>query len=203
MTSQSEIGSVRESEHKSAAESGTDYGSMEKSQSGWSTWRIFGPGMLVCLADTDAGCLIVAAQSGARWGYGLLLLQIILIPILFLAQELTVRLGVYTKQGHTACIRQHYGAFWAWSACALLVLECVGAMMSEMSGIASVGELWGMSRNMATLLSAVVVVVTVLLGTYRQVEAIGVLCGLFELTFVVTMFLIRDPPAEVLAGTFT
>merc|ERR1719436_1237213 len=79
-----------------------------KRNSYWSSfsWRLVGPGLLVCLADTDAGCLIVAAQSGYRWGYSLLLLQVVLIPILFAAQELTVRLGVYTQKGHTACIRQ-------------------------------------------------------------------------------------------------
>jgi len=30
-----------------------------------------GPGLLVCLADTDAACLLVACQSGAQWGYSL------------------------------------------------------------------------------------------------------------------------------------
>ena len=51
-----------------------------------------GPGLVVMLADTDVGSLITAAQSGARWGYSLLLLQILLVPILYVVQELTVRL---------------------------------------------------------------------------------------------------------------
>ena len=36
---------------------------------------IFGPGLVVMLADTDVGSIITAAQSGAQWGYRLLLLQ--------------------------------------------------------------------------------------------------------------------------------
>ena len=48
-----------------------------------------GPGLLVMLADTDAGSIITAAQSGAQWGYKLLALQIVLIPVLFIVQELT------------------------------------------------------------------------------------------------------------------
>ena len=83
---------------------------------------LVGPGMIVSLADTDAGCLIVAADSGARWGYSLLLLQLLLIPVLFLAQELTVRLGVHTRRGHTACIKQRFGRGWAWLTCGALVL---------------------------------------------------------------------------------
>jgi len=169
----------------------------------WFSWRAIGPGLLVCLADTDAGCLIVAAQSGARWGYSLLFLQVVLIPILFLTQELTVRLGVHTRQGHTACIRQHFGPGWAWFATLLLVFECICAMMSEMSGVAAVAELWGLGRTPATLLSAAVVVFVVLFFNYRQIEAVGVVLGLFELTFVYTMLRFHPSPIEVFKGSFT
>ena len=65
---------------------------------------VAGPGIVVMLADTDAGSIITAAQSGAEWGYGLLLLQFILIPILFVVQELTVRLGIVTRKGHAELI---------------------------------------------------------------------------------------------------
>ena len=70
---------------------------------------VAGPGIVVMLADTDAGSLITAAQSGAQWGYRLLLLQLLLIPILYLVQELTVRLGVVTGKGHAQCIKERFG----------------------------------------------------------------------------------------------
>lgn len=61
-------------------------------------WRrllsTIGPGLMTCMADTDGPCLITAALSGAQWRYSLLLLQIGLVPILFIAQELAVRLGI-------------------------------------------------------------------------------------------------------------
>ena len=61
---------------------------------------VFGPGLVVMLADTDVGSVITAGQSGVQWGYRLLLLQLVLIPILYMVQELTVRLGVFTGRGH-------------------------------------------------------------------------------------------------------
>ena len=67
------------------------------------------PRLVVMLADTDAGSVITAAQSGAQWGYRLLLLQFVLIPILYIVQELTVRLGVATGKGHAELIKQHFG----------------------------------------------------------------------------------------------
>ncbi|MGQ2358254.1 NRAMP family divalent metal transporter [Pediococcus pentosaceus] len=57
-------------------------------------FNVWGPGLIVMLADTDAGCLITAAQSGAQWGYTMILPQILLIPVLYFAQEMTVRLGI-------------------------------------------------------------------------------------------------------------
>src|SRR5580658_1214570 len=44
---------------------------------------VFGPGLVVMLADTDVGSIITAGQSGVQWGYRLLLLQIVLMPVLF------------------------------------------------------------------------------------------------------------------------
>src|SRR5690348_11861273 len=58
-----------------------------------------GPGLMVMLADTDAGSIITAAQSGAQWGYSMILPQLLLIPILYVVQEMTVRLGIVTGKG--------------------------------------------------------------------------------------------------------
>jgi Mn2+/Fe2+ NRAMP family transporter len=179
---------------------------VKDSQSKWRfswTFAIFGPGMFVCLADTDAGCLITAGQSGVRWGYSLLLLQFILIPILFAAQELTIRLALYTQKGHTACIREYFGPFWAWTATTFLVAECAMAMVSEMSGVSGVAMMWGAEAWQGALIAAAVIVVIVFFCSYKVIEVIGVTFGLFELAFVASMFCMNPPMSEVLKGTFT
>src|SRR6202011_2794258 len=61
---------------------------------------VWGPGLLVMLADTDAGNVVTAAQAGARWGYRLLPLLLALTPLLYVVQELTVRLALHTGRGH-------------------------------------------------------------------------------------------------------
>lgn len=47
---------------------------------------VWGPGLLVMLADTDAGNVVTAAQAGAQWGYRLLPLLVLLIPLLYMVQ---------------------------------------------------------------------------------------------------------------------
>src|SRR3990167_4503272 len=128
---------------------------------------VFGPGLVVMFADTDAGSIIVAAQSGAQWGYRLLSLQFILMPILFIAQELTVRLGVVTGKGHGELIKKQFGTFWAWVSVSTLIISCVGAMLSELSGLAGVGNLYGVHTGVVMILVVGFLSVVVLTGSYR------------------------------------
>lgn len=149
---------------------------------------IFGPGLVVMLADTDAGSIITAAQSGAIWSYKLLGLQFILMPILFIAQELTVRLGLITGMGHGELIKKQFGTFWAWVSVSTLVICCIGAITTELSGLAGVGELFGIPLSW-TMTAVVGFLVTIAwTGTYRSVECIALAIGLFELIFLWVAF---------------
>ena len=107
---------------------------------------VWGPGLIVMLADTDAGCLITAAQSGTQWGYAMVLPEIVLIPILFMAQEIVVRLGVVTGKGHGRLIREQFGLGWGLLSAGTLLASAVGALLTEFAGVAGVGELFGISR---------------------------------------------------------
>lgn len=145
---------------------------------------VAGPGLVVMLADTDAGSLITAAQSGAESGYRLLLLQVVMVPILFIVQELTVRLGIFTGQGHGYAIRQHFGRFWAWVSVATLLLACVGALITELSGIAGVGALVGIPAWLSMVIVVAGLTLMVFRGSYLTVEHIALAVGLFECVFL-------------------
>jgi Mn2+/Fe2+ NRAMP family transporter len=144
---------------------------------------VFGPGLVVMLADTDVGSVVTAGQSGVQWGYRLLALQLALIPVLYIVQELTVRLGVFTGRGYGELIRLMFGPAWAWVAVAGLAITTIGALVAELSGIAGVGELCGLPRVATLLLAATGLLGVVTTGSYRRVELAAILVGLFELAF--------------------
>jgi len=145
---------------------------------------VMGPGLVVMLADTDVGSVITAAQSGAQWGYKLLALQLVLIPILYVVQELTVRLGIFTGKGHGELIRETFGAGWAWVSVLGLGVAAIGALLTEFSGIAGVGALFGVPRMVSLTMTVVFLLAVVWTGTYRRVERVAIALGLFELIFV-------------------
>jgi Mn2+/Fe2+ NRAMP family transporter len=164
---------------------------------------VFGPGIVVMLADTDAGSIITAAQSGAQWGYRLLLLQLVLVPILFMVQELTVRLGTVTRKGHAELIRDHFGRVWAWVSVGTLILACVGALLSELSGLAGVGLLYGVPAWLTMMIVVGGLTAMAYTGSYLSVERIAIAIGAFELVFLVVVWQAKPDLAELTAGAFS
>ncbi|CAI2650180.1 Divalent metal cation transporter MntH [Apilactobacillus kunkeei] len=161
---------------------------------------VIGPGLIVMLADTDAGCLITAAQSGASYGYSMILPQLLLIPILFMVQEMTVRLGIVTKKGHGELIREYFGKFWAYVSAITLMISTIGALLTEFIGIAGVGELFGISKWITAPISTFVLILIAFLGSYRRVEKIGIIFGLFELTFIIGIFMVHPNMNSIMTG---
>ena len=164
-------------------------------RSGYLRWlrigffAIWGPGLIVMLADTDVGSTITAAQSGAEWGYRLLLPQLILIPILYVVQEMTVRLGIVTQRGHGALIRERFGRGWAMLSALTLFASSAGALITEFVGVAGVGELFGVTPDITVPVAAAFLVGIAFTGSYRRAERIGIALGLAELVFIPAMLL--------------
>jgi len=168
------------------------------------SWRRFfvvaGPGLVVMLADTDAGSIITAAQSGAQWGYGLLLLQFVLIPVLYVVQELAVRLGAVTGRGHAELIKRHFGRRWAWLSVATLFVACLGALLTEFAGLTGVGNLVGVPAPVTLTLVVAAMLGMALMHGYRTVERVAIALGAFELAFLFVAVLAHPGLSAVASG---
>ena len=160
---------------------------------------VWGPGLLVMLADADAGNVVTAAQSGAIWGYRLLPLVLLLIPALFMVQELAVRLGLATGLGFGELVRQRFGPAWAWLCGAVLAIAVFGSLITEFTGIAGIGELYGVPRAASLGLAVGCLLAVVLTGVYHRVERIAIAIGMFELAFLFVAWRAHPGAAAVLA----
>ncbi|MBF0561608.1 MAG: divalent metal cation transporter [Alphaproteobacteria bacterium] len=158
---------------------------------------VWGPGLLVMLADSDAGNVVTAAQAGAQWGYRLLSLLLLLIPLLYMVQELAVRLGIFTGRGHGELIRDCFGPRWAWLAVSGLAVAAIGSLITEFTGIAGIGDLYGISRVLTLPIAVGALLAVVLTRSYRRIERAAVLIGLFELAFFAVAWSAHPDPAMV------
>ncbi len=161
---------------------------------------VWGPGLVVMLADTDVGSLITAAQSGAQWGYRMVLPQLILIPVLYVVQEMTIRLGIITGQGHGALIRERFGRGWSYISAVTLLVSAIGALVAEFAGVAGVGEMFGIPRQVSVPVAAAFLIAIAMTGSYRRFERIGIAVGMAELVFVPAMLMAHPDPAALLSG---
>jgi Mn2+/Fe2+ NRAMP family transporter len=166
-------------------------------------WRrliaTLGPGLVVMLADNDAGSVITAAQSGAVWGYRLLLLQIVLVPVMFMTQELAARLGLGTGHSFGELVRQRFGRAMARIAMAALLISCFGALVTQMSGLAGVGVLFGVPIWQTMVLVVVFVLVMAWTSSYHAVERVAIAIGSFGLAFVLVAWKAQPDVHDVVA----
>ena len=168
-----------------------------------SVLAVWGPGLIVMLADTDAGCIITAAQSGAQFGYKMVVPQLVLMPILFAAQEITVRLGIVTGKGHGQLIRERFGLGWGLVSAGTLLLSALGALLTEFAGVAGVGELFGVSKWITVPVTTAFLIGLAFTGSYRRAERIGIAIGLAELAFVPAMILSHPNVHQLVSGLGT
>ena len=144
----------------------------------------FGPGLAVMFADTEAGSVITAAQSGAVWGYKLLLFQFLFIPFLYITQELSARLALSSKKGFVELIKLRFGKTTALALVITLILSCFGALVTEISGLAGVAQVFGIPLWLSASAITVLILFMITVGSYRSIEGVAIFLGLFELAFI-------------------
>ncbi len=140
---------------------------------------VWGPGLLVMLADTDAGNVVTAAQSGRAVGLSAAALAAAHPDALHGAgidraardrhrarpwrtdpRTLRLGMGVAVDGGLTA--------------------GGIGSLVTEFTGVAGIGELYGLSRGLTLPFAAAALLAVVATGSYRRVERAAIVVGLFE-----------------------
>ncbi len=98
---------------------------------------IVGPGIIVMVGDNDAGGVATYAQAGQNYGYSLLWVLLLLVPVLIVNQEMVVRLGAVTGVGHARLINERFGRGWGWFSVGDLFLLNFLTIVTEFIGISS------------------------------------------------------------------
>src|ERR1700730_11490364 len=65
---------------------------------------ILGPGLIVMVGDNDAGAFGTYTQAGQDYGTALLWTLVLLVPVLYVNQEMVLRLGTVSGVGHARLI---------------------------------------------------------------------------------------------------
>jgi Mn2+/Fe2+ NRAMP family transporter len=109
-------------------------------------------------------------QAGQNYGTALLWTPMFLIPVLYINQEMVLRLGAVSGVGHARLILERFGKFWgAFSVIDLFLLNAL-TIVTEFIGISLAFDYLGLPRNLGVLGAAALVMLAVSTGNFRRFE---------------------------------
>jgi NRAMP (natural resistance-associated macrophage protein)-like metal ion transporter len=168
---------------------------------------ILGPGIIVMVADNDAGGISTYAVTGSKYGFSLLWMFLILLPMAYLVQEMTLRLGAVTKRGHAEAIFDGFGPFWGWFSLIDLTIVNWLTLVTEYIGMMAAMSIFGIPPWMTFLAVTAILFAIVLTGKYWTFEKLTLFFCAFNLVYIPAAFWAMDTvsaPAwsEVYKGLF-
>jgi len=157
---------------------------------------ILGPGLIVMVGDNDAGAFSTYTQAGQDYGTTLLWTLLLLVPVLYVNQEMVLRLGAVTGVGHARLILERFGKFWgAFSVIDQLLLNAL-TIVTEFIGISLALDYLGLPRDLGVIASAAIIIAVA--GDFRRFERFALLL-VFGSLLLIPVFLRVHPPLVELA----
>jgi Mn2+/Fe2+ NRAMP family transporter len=158
---------------------------------------ILGPGLIVMVGDNDAGAFATYGQAGQNYGTTLMWTLALLIPVLYVNQEMVLRLGAVTGVGHARLIFERFGKFWgAFSVIDLFMLNAL-TIVTEFIGISLALGYLGLDKTTGVIVSAALVMLAVSTGDFRRFERFAMVLVGASLLLVPIYFMAHPPFAQV------
>ncbi|MDP9107551.1 MAG: divalent metal cation transporter, partial [Pseudomonadota bacterium] len=162
---------------------------------------IVGPGLIVMVGDNDAGAFGTYTQAGQNYGTTLLWTLMLLIPVLYVNQEMVLRLGVVSGVGHARLILERFGRFWgAFSVIDLFLVNAL-TIVTEFIGISLGLSFLGVPKIPGVIVAAVLIMVAVSTGNFRRFERFSMVL-VFASLLLVPVFVMVHPPIGQVAHDF-
>lgn len=154
---------------------------------------VMGPGLITAAANNDAGGITTYSLAGARFGFSMMWVLLVLTLLLAITQEMGARMGVVTGKGLADLIREEFGLRAVVFALVTLLTANLFVTAAEFAGLASGLELFGLSKYITVPLGAALVWFIVSSGSFRRVERLFMVFVLFYFSYIASG-LLADPP---------
>src|SRR3989338_7656006 len=92
---------------------------------------VFGPATITAMADNDAAGVATYSLAGAKFGYSILFVLLIVTVLLAITQEMGVRIAMVTGKGLGDHIRERYGVRMTIIVFTVLMIANVGTVIAN------------------------------------------------------------------------
>jgi Mn2+/Fe2+ NRAMP family transporter len=163
---------------------------------------VVGPGLIVMVGDNDAGAFSTYGQAGQVYGTKLLWTLILLIPVLYVNQEMVLRLGAVTGVGHARLILSRFGKFWGTFEVIDLFLLNGLTIVTEFIGITLAAGYLGVPKVLAVIFAAGIIIATAFTGSFRAFERIAMFFCLGSL-LLIPLYVMAHPSVSSMGDGFS
>jgi Mn2+/Fe2+ NRAMP family transporter len=133
---------------------------------------LLGPGLIAANAGNDAGGIATYSSVGAKYGYGLLWVMVLITISLGIVQLLAARMGVVTGKGLAELVREEYGIRWSVFATTAVLIANLGICISDFVGVGAALSLAGVPVQLSVPVAALGIWLIIVRGSYRSAERI-------------------------------
>ena len=161
---------------------------------------VMGPGIITAAADNDAGGITTYSVAGAKYGFQLLWVLLIITVVLAVVQEMSARMGAVTQKGLGELIREEFGVRWTLFALVALLIANLATTVAEFAGIAVSLSIFGIPKYVCVPLAAIGIWFLVVKGTFKTVERVFLFFALIFGSYVIAGFMAKPDWGQALGA---
>lgn len=162
---------------------------------------VIGPGIITAAADNDAQGIATYSIAGAKTGYSLLWMLILITVSLAVTQEIGIRIGLVTGQGLGGLIREKFGLKMTAFAMVTMLAANFGTTMAEFAGIAGALEVFGVTKYISVPIAAAAVFYTIKSWGYERMRKVFLVSAFLYIVYVVSGSLAHPDWAAAAKGS--
>lgn len=170
--------------------------------SGWRIYlRALGPGLVTGASDDDPSGIATYAQTGAQFGFAMLWVALITLPLMAGVQEICDRTALATGKGLGELIRVRFGRLWRIGIGTLIGALIVANALNIAADLVAVGAGMHLIHSGPGALWAVVagrLIMTLLVsGSFSVIARVFKVLCMALLAYIVVLFFVNIPWSTV------
>lgn len=175
----------------------------------WDYWKmrllvflsVVGPGIITGTADNDAGGVATYSIAGAHFGYRMLWILVVITVMLYVTQEMGMRLGVVTGKGLGDLIRERFGLRCSAVLIVLIFIVNLSNILADVAGVASVADIYHIPRIMFVPVFSILIWFVIVKGNFNFVQNIFLTSSVLFFCYIINGFIAHPDIPAMLRGS--
>lgn len=149
---------------------------------------VFGPATITAISDNDGAGVATYSLAGAKFGYSILFILLIVTILLAVTQEMGVRIASVTGKGLGDLIRERYGIKISVFVFSILMIANIGTIIADFSAVKAVTLMFNIPSAPFIIGTAIICILLVAKGNYRNTQKIFLFGIILYFSYVFSAF---------------